>query len=338
MPSWCIPRKGTPGYESVMRIRKGDEIETPKQIMDRLERKTTGKSKKEKRTMTVSLEEKGEDNMESQTASIPMIEEPKAKTVLKKRAPKVETDEEKLVKLLAEYSRASMEVSNHKRGTKAYKEAVEKRDEIMSVINEMRRNKNAGEKKENKHRWIYYRLDDDENMKKAFPEFETFIDDYSAFAKELNTRRKTPILNVVMGFSTDPDDKHVRISWYRRMFSKFHHKTGLPVEPHYMKTYEVGKPIPKHPDVSFEEEESKPKKETPEQKRDELIEIYQSQADAEVPELSTLKGLTGKDWETQNKKIMEASRLRERARWILTNLKGYEWKKTVKKLTAKDKD
>lgn len=55
MPSWCIPRKNTPGYESIMKIRKGEPTETPKQIMDRLERKTAGKSKKEKKSMTMTL-------------------------------------------------------------------------------------------------------------------------------------------------------------------------------------------------------------------------------------------------------------------------------------------
>lgn len=128
MPSWCIPRKGTPGYESVMRIRKGVPTETPKQIMDRLERKTAGKSKVEKRTMTLSLDEKGEDKMEA----------PKATTVLKKRAPKVETREEKLVELQAEYSRAHMAVSNHKKGTKAYKEAVAKRDALLREVTKLR--------------------------------------------------------------------------------------------------------------------------------------------------------------------------------------------------------
>lgn len=54
-PSWCIPRKGTRGYEAVMRIRRGETIETPKEIIDRLERKTTGKSKKEKKTMTIKV-------------------------------------------------------------------------------------------------------------------------------------------------------------------------------------------------------------------------------------------------------------------------------------------
>ena len=128
MPSWCIPRKGTPGYESVMRIRRGDEVETPKQIMDRMERKTVGKSKVEKRTMTISLDGKGGETMET----------PKAKTVLKKREPKVETREEKLAKLEKEYSRAHMAVSDHKKGTKAYKEAVAKRDALLGEVMKMR--------------------------------------------------------------------------------------------------------------------------------------------------------------------------------------------------------
>ena len=57
MPSWCIPRKGTSAYDTVMKIRRGETTETPKQIMDRLERKTVGKGKKEKTSMTISLEE-----------------------------------------------------------------------------------------------------------------------------------------------------------------------------------------------------------------------------------------------------------------------------------------
>lgn len=54
-PSWCIPKKGTPGYKTVERIRKGEKVETTKEIIDRLERKTTGKSKKVKKTQTISL-------------------------------------------------------------------------------------------------------------------------------------------------------------------------------------------------------------------------------------------------------------------------------------------
>ena len=74
MPSWCIPRKGTPGYDVVMRIRKGDATETPKDIMDRLERKTAGKSKKQKKkSMTISLND-------VQSAEVPTTTEKKKKT------------------------------------------------------------------------------------------------------------------------------------------------------------------------------------------------------------------------------------------------------------------
>jgi hypothetical protein len=44
-PSWCVPRKGTEGAKRIERIRKGEKEETPKEIMDRLERKTKGRSK-----------------------------------------------------------------------------------------------------------------------------------------------------------------------------------------------------------------------------------------------------------------------------------------------------
>ena len=56
MPSWCVPRKGTVGHESIMRIRKGEPTKTPKEIVDELERKTTGKGKKARRSAKISLE------------------------------------------------------------------------------------------------------------------------------------------------------------------------------------------------------------------------------------------------------------------------------------------
>ena len=54
-PSWCLPRKNTVGYDAVMRIRKGEDVKTPKQIIDELERKTKGRPKKEKKSVKVDL-------------------------------------------------------------------------------------------------------------------------------------------------------------------------------------------------------------------------------------------------------------------------------------------
>jgi len=54
--AWCIPRKGTAGYEAVMRIRKGEQMKTPKELIADLEAKTS-KPKVEKRSMTISLSE-----------------------------------------------------------------------------------------------------------------------------------------------------------------------------------------------------------------------------------------------------------------------------------------
>lgn len=56
MPSWCIPRRGTAPYETVMKLRRGEPTETPKEIIDKIERKTIGKGKKEKKSMSISLE------------------------------------------------------------------------------------------------------------------------------------------------------------------------------------------------------------------------------------------------------------------------------------------
>jgi hypothetical protein len=55
MPSWCIPRKGTPGYDRVMRIRQGEKPKSFKELTDELERKTGGKPKKEKKSVKIDL-------------------------------------------------------------------------------------------------------------------------------------------------------------------------------------------------------------------------------------------------------------------------------------------
>ena len=55
--SWCIPRRNTPSFEQVMKIRKGEkEAKSIKEIREELERKTAPSPKKEKRSMTISLE------------------------------------------------------------------------------------------------------------------------------------------------------------------------------------------------------------------------------------------------------------------------------------------
>lgn len=59
--SWCIPRKGTPAFEQVMKIRKGEkEAKSIKEIREELERKTAPSPKKEKRSVTISLESPSE--------------------------------------------------------------------------------------------------------------------------------------------------------------------------------------------------------------------------------------------------------------------------------------
>ena len=55
MPSWCIPRKGTPGYDMVMRIRQGEKAKSFKELTAELERKTGGKPKTEKKSVRIDL-------------------------------------------------------------------------------------------------------------------------------------------------------------------------------------------------------------------------------------------------------------------------------------------
>lgn len=53
--SWCVPRKGTPAYDTVMRIRAGEKMKTPKELIADLEVKTGGKPKKDKVVMKIDL-------------------------------------------------------------------------------------------------------------------------------------------------------------------------------------------------------------------------------------------------------------------------------------------
>ena len=50
---WCIPRKGTRGYETVQRIREGEKMKTPKELLAELEKKT--KPKMPKTSMKIDL-------------------------------------------------------------------------------------------------------------------------------------------------------------------------------------------------------------------------------------------------------------------------------------------
>lgn len=43
-PEWCVPRKGTRGHETVQRIRQGEKMKTPKELLAELEKKTRGTS------------------------------------------------------------------------------------------------------------------------------------------------------------------------------------------------------------------------------------------------------------------------------------------------------
>ena len=53
-PSWCIPRKGTPAYDSIMRIRKGEPEKSVRERIEELEAKSP-KQKKERKTIKIRL-------------------------------------------------------------------------------------------------------------------------------------------------------------------------------------------------------------------------------------------------------------------------------------------
>lgn len=101
----------------VMKIRRGEEeTRTPKQLMDFFERKSIGRAKKEKRTATISLNEK------------PMETE-KSKAKL----------EQELDGTMKEYSKAHMKIGDLKKGSKAHKEAVKLREELALKVSNLER-------------------------------------------------------------------------------------------------------------------------------------------------------------------------------------------------------
>lgn len=84
---WCIPRKGTPAYEQIMKIRRGEEMKTPKELIADLEKKTGAKPKVEKKSMTISLDDKPKPKVEEKKKAEkkPRAKKPKAE---KKKAEK----------------------------------------------------------------------------------------------------------------------------------------------------------------------------------------------------------------------------------------------------------
>lgn len=54
-PAWCVPRKGTSGYETVQKIRKGEKTMTTQQLREELEKKT--KAKMPKTSMKIDLKD-----------------------------------------------------------------------------------------------------------------------------------------------------------------------------------------------------------------------------------------------------------------------------------------
>jgi hypothetical protein len=89
--SWCVPKKGTVGYNTVMKIRRGDEAKTIKQLKEDLERKTGGKKKEEKKSMAISLDGPKEEKVDVPTIK-PVRRTVKAKVPASPKKSKKETD------------------------------------------------------------------------------------------------------------------------------------------------------------------------------------------------------------------------------------------------------
>lgn len=99
MPSWCVPKKGTPAYDTITKIRKGEPTETPKEIIDKLERKTTGKPKGQKRIVRISLEKPAMET--KQEVEVPVVEDKKKRAEFQEPVAKMKKVE--LEKKLTDY-------------------------------------------------------------------------------------------------------------------------------------------------------------------------------------------------------------------------------------------
>lgn len=81
--SWCLPRKGTPGYETVMAIRRGEPAKSREEtVAEIVKEKKSSRKKRVRVTQTVSLERQQEEMPQEETVTVPTYEEkPKKKTI-----------------------------------------------------------------------------------------------------------------------------------------------------------------------------------------------------------------------------------------------------------------
>lgn len=120
MPSWCVPRKGTTAYDTIVKLRKGEKTETPKEIIDKLERKTQGKPKKEKRIVHIQLDKVVPKMEDKQEVEIPTLAEKKTRAEFQEPAAKMKKSAEKEEKKMNKISDYKYDIKKHEKTLKEF--------------------------------------------------------------------------------------------------------------------------------------------------------------------------------------------------------------------------
>lgn len=236
-PSWCIPRKGTVGYETILKIRQGQDVKTPKQIMDELERKTVGKPKTEKRSMTVSLTqpemEKPKPKPKRIRAKIPISPKEQRAEIPMSEPPKKETLEEKAKREARDkYEREHREggITIPKTADEPMKEMGQGKYPTAPLFTEAQ-----------------------------LADLNRFAKDYRRFGLKVNESRKHPIRNAQYLHKVGTDT--VTFFWAVEGKNIYDERTKSFTEHddqfYYVKTYTFGKPLPDDPTIEHPGEEKK---------------------------------------------------------------------------------
>ena len=90
--SWCLPRKGTPGYETVMAIRRGEPAKTREEaVAEAVKEKKAPRKKRIKVSKTISLERQ---QPEMESVKVPTVEEYGATKVIGKKKVRISKKKE----------------------------------------------------------------------------------------------------------------------------------------------------------------------------------------------------------------------------------------------------
>ena len=237
MPSWCIPRKGTTAYDTITKLRKGEKTETPKEVIDKLERKTQGKPKKEKRIVRIDLD-KVVPKMTDKKDIHDELDEMRSKMFkLKQKIGKVEQDindaEDEGKDTSAIKTKLKQLMEEQKTLAKSIKDKIEheKTDKVPGEVKVGVYKYNTAEPKE------ILDLFDGTSLIPAIKEYQKFI-------TEENAKRERPVREIEIDVKKDKEGKKVAIfshPLHKEKGKYLNYGRGWVIEPEFRKlTLEEG--------------------------------------------------------------------------------------------------